>query len=270
MVAAEVGWRLNGVTGLDPARSQLAVHAAERTWRVGGGAGLAIRSDEARLFGRPVAEVLSVGPVPAGEYEIQIEGNISRDTTLSARIGRSRTPLVTWAVPAGAARALPLSLPAGATALSIEADGVDTASGLSVVLRPAGAAVKTDHLARAFARSGETAVFFLDDAVFVEQTGFWVRGAREAQIVWSAGPGASGRTRELRLRNGGAANEVTVSAGGWNEVKRLDAGQEHSIVLPAADATGTWRVSIRSSSGFRPSEAGGGTDDRYLGIWIGF
>lgn len=270
MGAAEVGWRLNGVTGFDPARSQLAVHAAERTWRVGARTGMTIRPDEARLFGRPATELLSVGPVPAGEYEIQVEGTSSRDTTLAAHIGRSRAPLVTWAVPAGTTPALPLSLPAGAASLSIAAGDPDTGAGLSVALRPRGPALKTDAHARAFARDGDTAVYFLDDAVFAEPSGFWVRGAREARIVWSDGAAAAGRTRELRLRNGGAANDVTVVVGDWSEVLRLDAWQERVVTLPAAEANGTWSVSIRSSSGFRPSEVSGGTDDRYLGVWVGF
>lgn len=270
MIGADAGWRLNGVTGLDPARSQLAIHAAEQTWRVGAGEGVAIRNDEPRLFGRPAAELLGVGPVPAGEYHIHVDGQVSRDTTLSARIGRSRVPLVTWVVPSGAAPVLPLSLPAGAAFLSIEADSPEAAAGLVVVMRPRGRSIQTDAVARGYARAGHTAVYFLDDAVFVEPAGAWVRGGREAQIVWSDGPGAAGRTRELRVRNGGAANDVTVTVGGWHQVQRLDADQEHVFVLPAADATGSWRVSIRSSSGFRPSETGGGADDRYLGVWLGF
>ncbi len=210
--------------------------------------------------------------MPAGEYEIQIEGNVPRDVTLTARIGRSRTPLVSWPVSAGSPQAvsLPLPLPAGASSLSLEADSADTAKGLSVILRPRGPAVKTDAVARAFVMSGDAAVYFLDDAVFVEPSGFWVRGGREARIVWSAGQSAVGRTRELRLRNGGAANEVTVSVGGWNDTVRLEPGQEHVVMLPAADATGTWTVVIRSSSGFRPSATSGGNDDRYLGVWVGF
>jgi hypothetical protein len=270
MAAAEVGWRLNGVSGLDPARSQLAVHAAERTWRIGAGSGLSIRADEARLFGRPANELMTVGPVPAGEYDLVVQGNGSRDTTLSARIGRSRTSLMTWTVNAGAEQVLPLSLPAGAASLSIDAESAEAAAGLSVVLRPRGRALTSDAVARAFSTDGDAAVFFLDDAVFVEPSGFWVRGGREARVVWSAGVSAAGRTRPLRLRNGGAVQIVTVAVDGWSEAVTLDAWQELVVMLPAADATGTWRVGIRSPSGFRPSDASGGTDDRYLGVWIGF
>jgi hypothetical protein len=105
--------------------------------------------------------------------------------------------------------------------------------------------------------------------VFVEPEGFWIRGGRETHAVWSAGPSSAGRTRVLRLRNGGGANEVTVKVGGWSEAVSLEPWQEHLVTLPAADATGTWRVSIHSSSGFRPSEVSGGADDRYLGVWVG-
>ena len=269
MVSAEVGWRLNGVSGLDPARSQLAVHAAERTWRLGGDTPLTIRADEARLFGRAATELLGVGPVPAGDYLLRLEGLVAQPTTLTARIGRSREPLQRWTLAPGDNTTLPLSLPAGAASLSIETDSAENAAGLSMTLTPAGRSVQTQGVARAFAVHDNTPVYFLDDHVFAEPAGFWVRGGRETSIVISAGPSSAGRTRVIRLRNGGAANEVTVSVGGWSEVATFEAWQERLVTLPAADATGTWRVSIRSSAGFRPSEVSGGTDDRYLGVWVG-
>jgi len=269
MVSAEVGWRLNGVSGLDPARSQLAVHAAERTWRLGGDTPLTIRADEARLFGRAATELLGVGPVPTGDYLLRLEGLVAQPTTLTARIGRSREPLQRWTLAPRDNTTLPFSLPPGAASLSIETGSAETAAGLSMTLTPAGKAIQTPGVARAFAVHDNTPVYFLDDHVFVEPAGFWVRGGRETSIVMSAGPSSAGRTRVIRLRNGGAANEVTVNVGGWSEVATLEAWQERLVTLPAADATGTWRMSIRSPAGFRPSEVGGGTDDRYLGVWVG-
>ncbi len=269
MVVAEVGWRLNGVSGLDPARSQLAVHAAERTWSLGADTGLVVRADEAPLSDRPSNVLLAVGPVPAGDYLLGLDHAVSQVTTLTARIARSREPLRRWSLTPGDTAAMELSLPAGATVLVVEADTAETAVGLSVTLTPAGTAIQTSGVARSFAIHEDTPVYFLDDNVFVEPQGFWVRGGREAHMAWSAGPSSAGRTRVVRLRNGGAANEVTVNVGGWSEAVPLEAWQERLVTLPAADATGTWRASIRSSSGFRPSEVSGGTDDRYLSVWVG-
>jgi hypothetical protein len=269
MVSAEVGWRLNGVTGLDPSRSQLAIHAAERTWSLGAAPDLVVRADEAPLSDRPTAVLLAAGPVPAGEYLLGLDSPVSQPITVTVRIGRSREPLRRWALTPADTSMMVLSLPAGATVLVVEADSPEAAAGLSVFLRPAGKAIRTAGVARAFAIHDDTAVYFFDDNVFVEPAGFWIRGGRETHAVWSAGPSSAGRTRVLRLRNGGGANEVTVTVGGWSEAVPLEPWQEHLVTLPTADATGTWRVSIRSSSGFRPSEMSGGTDDRYLGVWVG-
>jgi hypothetical protein len=269
MVSAEVGWRLNGVTGLDPARSQLAIHAAERTWSLGARGAVVVRADEAPLSDRPTNILFAVGPVPAGDYLIGLDSPVSQPTTLTARIARSREPLRRWALTPADTSAMTLSLPAGATVLVVEADSPEAAAGLSVTLTPAGTAMRTTGVARSFAVNDDTPVYFLDDNVFVEPAGFWIRGGRETHAVWSAGPSSAGRTRVLRLRNGGGANQVTVKVGGWSEVVPLEAWQERVVTLPAADASGTWRVSIHSASGFRPSEVSGGTDDRYLGVWVG-
>lgn len=269
MVSAEVGWRLNGVTGLDPARSQLAIHAAERTWSLGADTGLVVRADEAPLSDRPTTILLAVGPVPAGEYLLGLEQPVAQPTAVIARIGRSREPLRRWTLTPADTSPMTLSLPAGATVLVVEADSAESAAGLSVTLTPAGKAMQTTSVARSFAVHDDTPVYFLDDNVFIEPAGFWIRGGRETHVVWSAGPSSAGRTRVLRLRNGGAVNEVTVTVGGWSETVPLEPWQERLVTLPAADATGTWRVSIRSSSGFRPSEVSGGNDDRYLGVWAG-
>jgi hypothetical protein len=269
MVSAEVGWRRNGVTGLDPARSQLAIHAASRTWSLGAATDLVVRADEAPLSDRPTPILLAVGPVPAGDYLLGLERPVSQPTAVTARIGRSRAPLQQWSLTPGDTSPMALSLPAGATLLVVEAGSADTAAGLSVTLTPVGKAMQTAGVARSFAVHDDTPVYFLDDNVFVEPAGFWIRGGRETHVVWSAGPSSAGRTRVLRLRNGGGANEVTVTIGGWSEVVPLEPWQERLVTLPAADATGTWRVAIRSSSGFRPSEVSGGTDDRYLGVWVG-
>ena len=280
MLGASAGWWLNGVTGLDPARSQLAVHAASNQWRVApfsvgrvsGGVTMAVHPDEPPLSDHPSPRLMFVGPVPAGDYQLEVSGRLDRPTVLTATIGRSTSPLTTVNLPAGPVeprRMVPLSLPAGAAVLVIDANSPEGAAGVRVALRPTGPSTGASQLARRSATDGETTMFFIDEAVFVEPTGFWVRGGAETQVVWSGGPALAGRTRTLELQNGGAPNDVTVRMGGWQQTVALAPFQEHVVSLPAADATGSWRLLIASAAGFRPSELSGGDDRRYLGVWIG-
>lgn len=279
MLGASAGWHLTGVTGLDPARSQLAVHAAAERWRVAPftvrpasrSYTMAVRPDEPPLSDRPVPVLMLVGPVPAGDYQVEVSGATTRDTVVAATIGRSPVPLTTVVVPAGPvtpARVVPVSLPAGASALVLEADSPEGAAGLQVVLRPTGPSGASQMLARRSAPDGDATIFFVDDEVFVEPTGFWVRGSRTATVVWSGGPAFAGRTRTIRLQNGGAPNEVTVRMGGWQQTVTLEPWQESLVSVPAADARGAWYLQIASASGFRPSDVSG-SDGRYLGVWVG-
>lgn len=276
MLGAEAGWRLHGVTGVDPARSQLAAHAAGRTWTVSPGhisrfrtpSDLAIRTEEPPLSDRPTGMAMLVGPVPAGEYRIRTDAPLSSGLTLTARIGRSREPLHVWELPAGQPIDLPLSLPVGAAAFVLEAPP-DQARTLDLVLQPMSPSAPATSVARTYAVQDGAGMYFFDDQVFVEADGFWVRGERETTVAWSDGPIAAGRTRDLPLRNGGAPNIVTVRVDGWRQDVELAPGEERPVRLPAADASGTWRVSIRSGAGFRPSEVSDSADQRYLGVWVG-
>ena len=47
----------------------------------------------------------------------------------------------------------------------------------------------------------------------------------------------------------------------------MAAGEVRPVTLPAADALGSWPITITSSSGFRPSDTAG-QDARFLGVWI--
>jgi hypothetical protein len=105
--------------------------------------------------------------------------------------------------------------------------------------------------------------FFLEDSVFAEADGFWVRGGRSAEVV-IATPNRS--SIELALTNGGVANVVTVESGQHREAISLAPGEMRSTAL-AADATGVVRLRLTSASGFRPSDRGE-PDGRYLGVRV--
>jgi len=279
MVVTEAGWAVTASVPLDPARAQLEVHAASGSgapvWQVGQGvrrwdalaAPMRIRRDEAPLVDRPSPVVLALGNVPAGSYLLDVTSPQGLSGELSVRIGRSAAPLRRFVLASPASQSLPLQLPGGAAALLVEAPNADLARQWQVTLRPASPASPIDHLARGHAAYGDAEAFFLDENVFVEADGFWVRGGRTAQLVLSRGDAFPGRTRVLQLRNGGAANTVTIRSGAWQEVLPLGEWQERAVTLPAAGASGAWPLMITSASGFRPSERAG-PDTRFLGVWI--
>ncbi len=273
MVSAEAGWRLTGVSGLDPARSQLAAHAAGADlriapWRVGTArdGGLVIRPDEAPLSDRPTGVVLAAGPVPAGRY--RVEGTTAADgARVVARIGRSIDPLVEWTWEAGRPFSAELALPAGAAVLVLQTDPISAAAAIRMTVRPVGPALPAGSPAIAMASYPWGQVFFQDAQVFVERDGAWVRGGAEAALSLAL-PGAAGRTASLPLRNGGARNVVRVTVDGWSQTLTLEPGQEAQVDLPAANTRGEWPVRVRSETGFRPSDTSG-DDHRWLGVWIG-
>lgn len=279
MVVTEAGWTVTASVPLDPARAQLEVHAASGSgapvWQVGQGVGrwdattapMRIRRDEAPLVDRPSPVVLALGNVPAGSYRLDVTSPQVLSGELSVRIGRSAAPLRRFALASATSQSFPLSLPAGAAVLVAEAPNADLARQWQITLLPVSPANPIDRFARVQAVFGDSEAFFLDENVFVEADGFWVRGGRTAQVVLSRGEGAAGQTRVLQLRNGGAANTVTVRSGAWLAAFSPGEWQERAVTLPAADASGAWPLVITSASGFRPSDVAG-QDTRFLGVWV--
>jgi hypothetical protein len=112
---------------------------------------------------------------------------------------------------------------------------------------------------------GTIDVAFLDDHVYPERDGFWVRGEQRASMV--VRPRATGSVT-IHLRNGAAANAVEVDTGSVHRVERLAPRQESDIAVPVPPGTESLRMSITSPSGFRPIDVQEGTDARELGVWV--
>jgi hypothetical protein len=73
----------------------------------------------------------------------------------------------------------------------------------------------------------------------------------------------------LVLRNGNAANVVSVASGRWQQRIEMQIGQERELTLPAPDAAGHIQVRIESASGFVPALiAAGSADRRMLGVFV--
>jgi len=271
MLAASAGWYLNATHGLDPARSQLRLAArtgeGRLAWRIEPGRiaadadaalALRIRREEPGRTDQP-PPWMALGGVPPGIYRLGFPPPAG-GAAVRVTIGRSATPLVEEP---GTAGELTVSLPAGASVLV-----ADTAAGADgeVELQPLALTTPVDGLARSFARYGTAVVFFLDDAVYVESAGFWVRGGSSAEFV--VVPTDVGAPLSMTVQNGGAPNMVVVQIGRDVESVSLDPSEARDVPIAPAGSASTTRVRVESSAGFRPSDVGPSEDRRFLGAWV--
>ena len=220
--------------------------------------------------GRRAADepLLRLPDVPAGDYELFVEPQGTLAGGVTVRLGRQDVPMEQWRLEGRQAgfSGLVLRLPVDAHSITVHGDAAARASVRRLSLRPQRLAPGGEAAGTALraARYGRVVVFALDDHADVEPGAVWVRGERTAAFVARADEGAR---VVLRLKAGPVANDVHVIAGGWSTVVRLAAGAEEDVPLPAA-ALAPAMVSVRSATGFRPSEHGGGGDVRWLGVYL--
>jgi hypothetical protein len=276
MAAVQAGWWMTGVGSLDPARSQLTVLTAmgHRSIVQLGSFGWRSIADPSRAVTIRTEDVgrtdgsgplMRLSSVPAGSYELRFRTRRPRRAEALVRLGASARPLRTLDLLPLSEQSFVVSLPAGATDLTIDQDAALVAAGgrvdlVPLFVRPNGATV-----ARAVARYGSTEVFFLDDGVFAEADGFWVRGGQTTDVVLAVGAGGG---VHLVVRNGAASNTVALDAGAFHTRLALQPSEERRVEIPVGDATGVTPLRIASASGFRPSETSASRDARFLGVWL--
>jgi hypothetical protein len=110
-------------------------------------------------------------------------------------------------------------------------------------------------------------MFFHNEQMYPEPTGFWTIGGRSAEVTVAVPPG---RTTPvvLRIHPGGKANFATISTFGWYREYELVPGQDASVELPVT-AGGVIPLTISSSDGFNPRDLDPASNDpRFLGIWV--
>jgi hypothetical protein len=222
-----------------------------------------------RRDARPPQSLLFVGrDLPAGEYRVLAHGPAALSGTIEATIGRRVAPFLRTRLdraPPGATPML-LDLPAGAQVLTITGDGPAARSIRDVSLRiQAFSPGRPATFAHRVMRYGDVLVWFLDEGAFEEPEGWWVGGGASAAVVID--PRSMNAPRGLLVRNGGAKNRITLTAGRWSLALDLAPGEERPVDPPRlAD-----RVPLRATSeaGFRPSEVDRTSrDDRFLGVWL--
>jgi hypothetical protein len=194
-----------------------------------------------------------IGPVPAGTYRNTADPAGAPGDVI---VGRGRPMAVIGDAP------LDLVLPVAAP--SIEVRG---AAGRAVTLSPVSIPLRQSRRqATSASRYGAATVFFVDNRVYPERDGFWVRGARFANIVIQADAGA--RDAVLEIRNGPVANRLVVTGAGQPFASDLEPGA--TVTVPVTvDARGTARLQIDSSGGFVPADVEpGNRDRRFLGVYV--
>jgi hypothetical protein len=273
MLLVQAGWWLNRTHGLDPARSQLDV--LREMSRRGSALALGPLSIQPVSDPRGLVRIRGEQPavhierpwayfagIPAGEYGVQIETArpLAGDLTLS--IGRAPVPFRVQRLSSLSRQLFTLSLPAGAAALLFQPRPPLAAIRGDVELAPVSFDRSDLRPALVGSHYGATDTFFLDDGAYVEESGFWVKGGRTAEVVLAV---AGGQTVNVLIRNGAVANKVDLEATNGRESLTLAPGEERAVSLQAT--AGVVRLKITSASGFRPSEQGG-RDTRTLGVWI--
>lgn len=217
---------------------------------------------------RPGPEpLLQIPEVPAGEYDLYVEGRTPLSGVLTVRLGRQDVPMESWRLD-GRAPGFPglvLRLPVPAHSITITGDD-EAREGLRVVtLKPRVVQFGAGDVALRAARYGGAVVFALDDNAYLEPDALWVRGERTTRLVVRADDGAAS---VLALRAGPVANQVAVASGGWRLRMDLEAGGTREVRLPP-EALDPAVVSISSATGFRPSAYGPDSRDvRWLGVYV--
>jgi hypothetical protein len=114
---------------------------------------------------------------------------------------------------------------------------------------------------------GPAFVYFFDEGAFVEQPGFWVRGAAGTRVAaMSIQPG---EPLQLFIRNAPVKNLVSLDIDDQVQTLELQPREERHVPIPSASGRRASLITIRTDSGFRPSQVEpGSTDNRYLGVWV--
>jgi hypothetical protein len=110
-------------------------------------------------------------------------------------------------------------------------------------------------------------IFFHDEDVYPEKTGFWVHGESTAYMTVAAHYPERGVI--LRVHSGAAPNAVTFATSTWGERVALVPGIPREVRVPAPARPGPFLLRVTTDKSFVPADVvPGNTDRRILGCWI--
>jgi hypothetical protein len=218
--------------------------------------------------------------LPAGRYRVVVDW-ATRDplparpgAALSLQIGRIGPPLVTWTVdpvPGGTfSQEIVLPVDAGFVGLrgntelersiaAIRFDAVDVVD--------AGARTPAPQVLAA-ATYGDAVVYFHDELMYPEATGFWTTGQRPARLTIAC-PGGCRHGVMLRVHSGKRPNHLRLSTHGWSRELDLFGETMVEVPVPPPAQGGVIELDTVTTTGFMPIEVDPAIRDRrYLGAWI--
>lgn len=281
-VLAPVGWAFTGATALDPAPSQLRIiareGAGERVYAISVGTLVHLRSLKGTMTLRPLEPgvkdpppLLAFRHVPGARYIIHVTSTSPAPAPLRLFVGLSATsPWREFTVPGVGAFTFPFVLPTTVAQVVIDTNP-DLRSALGVELAVEDAMPQREAVAmKSAAHYGLCDVLFFDEQMYVEADGFWTKGrqATRFMLVPSVNSPVSPLTVRVLVRNGGAANIVTIESGTFQRLLQMAPYQELDVDVPLTP-TGTANVRVASGDGFVPADSQPGNGDRrLLGVWI--
>jgi hypothetical protein len=214
--------------------------------------------------------------LPAGTYRIDVlfsDQPPDRALPLSLQVGRVGPPLQSWTLrpDAGQVWSTDLWLPVDANFVGLRGPVEMERAIASITITPtavvdAGARPRVPVVLSAAVYPGAS-MFFHNEQMYPEPTGFWTIGGRSAEVTVAVRP-AQTTPVVLRIHGGGKANTVTLSTFGWHREYWLVPGQAVEVELPVV-AGGVIPLTIAAADGFYPHDIDPASNDpRFLGIWV--
>jgi hypothetical protein len=214
--------------------------------------------------------------LPAGTYRIDVlfsDQPPDRALPLSLQVGRVGPPLQSWTLrpDAGQVWSTDLWLPVDANFVGLRGPVEMERAIASITITPtavvdAGARPRVPVVLSAAVYPGAS-MFFHNEQMYPEPTGFWTIGGRSAEVTVAVRP-AQTTPVVLRIHGGGKANTVTLSTFGWHREYWLVPGQAVEVELPVV-AGGVIPLTIAAADGFYPRDIDPASNDpRFLGIWV--
>ena len=208
--------------------------------------------------------------LPAGRYEIDLDappGGPPLQGELGLHVGRIGPPLLTWTIAPTSRWTTTVDLAANARYVGFKAS--PDLAGTGAVIRIVPLAVpdlrtrRTDPDVVQSRQYGAAAVFFYDERIDPEPTGFWTRGDSESRLAVALSP--AGPTT-LRLRAGPVPARVRVTVDGYTQRLSLAPHEEHDVALRSRHTVAS--VELATEGGFVPAALDPATRDRRrLGVW---
>jgi hypothetical protein len=106
---------------------------------------------------------------------------------------------------------------------------------------------------------------YLDREAFPENGVFWTRGESETRVALTTEGSESVR---LAVETGAAGGTAALDVDGVPAIRELPPRTLENVDVVPRSGRRTIRVRVKFSAGFRPSEAEGGTDTRWLGLRV--